>query len=48
MNDALFYMVLLQLLLAISLGALTAWVARKIISDLRKKNQKKEVKFPVK
>ena len=32
---------------AISLGILAAWV-RKIISDLRKKKPKEEVKFPVK
>ena len=38
----------LAILLAIALGALTAWL-RKVVSDLRKKKPKKEeVKFPTK
>ena len=47
-NEAPFLYGALAILLAISLGALTAW-ARKIISDLRKtKPKKEEVKFPAK
>ena len=47
-NEAPFLYGALAILLAISLGALTAW-ARKIVSDLRKNKPKtQEVKFPVK
>ena len=46
-NEAPFLYGALAILLAISLGALTAW-ARKIGSDLRKNKPKEEVKFPTK
>jgi uncharacterized protein len=47
-NDAPFLYGALAILLAISLGAITAWV-RKIISDMRKNKPKvEEVKFPSK
>ena len=47
-NEAPFLYGALAILLAILLGALTAW-ARKIVSDLRKiKPKKEEVKFPTK
>ena len=47
-NEAPFLYGALAILLAISLGALTAWI-RKIISDLRKTKPKtEEVKFPAK
>jgi hypothetical protein len=47
-NEAPFLYGALAILLAIFLGALTAW-GRKIVSDLRKnKPKKEEVKFPTK
>ena len=46
-NDFPFLYGAFAIILAISLGILAAWM-RKLVSDLRKKKPKEEVKFPVK